>query len=139
MSMWVHSWTIGCPRSIGSLIIVGDLPQKSPRISGSFAKNDLQLRASHGSLPPCRNPEGGCHAKLKKRVLRIPDAPLDCLRRALHSIQSAPHSINRAQYFISKEAYIPSKEPSFQSQKKPTFHQERVYTFENHQNLNIQK
>jgi len=27
--------------------------QKSPRISGSFAKNDLQPKASHASSPPC--------------------------------------------------------------------------------------
>ena len=27
--------------------------QKSPIIIGSFAKNDLQLKASYGSLPPC--------------------------------------------------------------------------------------
>jgi len=29
------------------------LSQKNPIISGSFAKNDLQLKASYGSLPPC--------------------------------------------------------------------------------------
>jgi len=40
----------GWQRPIGCLIITGHFLQKS--ISGSFAKNNLQLKASYGSSPP---------------------------------------------------------------------------------------
>jgi len=38
---------------MGCLICIGHFVQKSPIISGSFAKNDLQLKVPYGCSPTC--------------------------------------------------------------------------------------
>jgi len=55
-SMWTYTSTNSVTRwrrPIGYLTFIGHFPQKRPMISRSFANNDLQLKASYRSSPPC--------------------------------------------------------------------------------------
>ena len=50
-----HTHNTAWRRPIGCLRLYRSFPTNSP-ISGSFAKNDLQLKATYASSPPCTHP-----------------------------------------------------------------------------------
>ena len=65
----------GWPRTIGCFMFIGQFPQKSPTISGSFAKNNLQINASYGSSSLCRYPRTDIYLRAAHHVINYtPDS-----------------------------------------------------------------
>ena len=61
----------GWRRTIGRLIFKSHFSQKSPMISGSFAKNDLQLKTFYGSSPLCTCLRGCYGVATISRLLKM--------------------------------------------------------------------
>ena len=86
---------------IGCLIFIGHFPQNSRIIHGSFAKNDLQLKASCESSPPCRlNQISSLFCEKNALFVEHPICKLNQISSLF--CEKTPHSlICRAPYFYS--------------------------------------
>jgi len=49
----IPAYNTGWRRCVRCRVFLGYVSQKSPTMGGSFAKRDLQLKASYASSPPC--------------------------------------------------------------------------------------
>jgi len=107
----------GWQRPIGCLIFVGHSPPKSPMISGSFAKNDLQLEAPYECLPDCSDPLNTITVRLLRTccntrcTVRPPSPQLTATHAtATHTSSRDKHTKCNGQVSFGRE---PLREPVF--------------------------
>jgi len=107
--------TRGWQRSTACLVFIGHFPQKSPIISSSLAKNDLQLKASYGSSPSCsmvHSPQKWPIHISKVAHIDYQKRPICIIKRELYTLSKETyiHYQKRPIYIIKRDLYILLKE-----------------------------
>jgi len=114
----------GWQRPIGCLIFVGHSPPKSPMISGSFAKNDLQLEAPYECLPDCSDPLNTITVRLLRTCCntRCTVRPPSPQLTATHA--TATHTSSRDKHTKCNGQVSFGREPL----REPIIHHRALYT-----------